>query len=81
MTDEANADCPTCGPTALVQHPRRADVLRCRNCAEWLHVIPTEEPPRWHPCDDTSEHGRHEWYREFLRADCPGFPPGRESNQ
>lgn len=28
--------CPTCGPTALEEHPRLTAVLRCRNCKEHL---------------------------------------------
>jgi hypothetical protein len=32
----ANGLCPTCGPTAVEQHPRRPAVTRCANCKEWL---------------------------------------------
>jgi hypothetical protein len=32
----ANDLCPTCGPTAVEQHPRRPAVTRCANCKQWL---------------------------------------------
>lgn len=35
----AAAVCPTCGPTKTEQHPRRAGVIRCANCKEWLTPV------------------------------------------
>ncbi|MFC9280855.1 hypothetical protein [Streptomyces collinus] len=32
----ARLTCPTCGPTALEQHPHQPDILRCRNCKEHM---------------------------------------------
>ncbi|MGP4046859.1 hypothetical protein [Streptomyces sp. 2A115] len=38
-------NCPTCGPTAVEEHPRLPDSLRCRNCKEHLGHGHFEDAP------------------------------------